>query len=406
MPHLQKKYYTDANGRKRIKGFYVTFKDASRSPARKQITLGTKDASAACAKLARLELEYAQGTFDPWGGKRLGQERITASEAVRRFLRSREESSGSSQGIATYRAVVEPFAYSLAPGLLITQVERRHVDTWLEAKSVSESTFKSYTDRLRIFAAWCVEVGLAPMSWQPVPKPKRGNQARREDVIRFFTEEQLRSIRNALAARVTMSSSSDSSVDKVLEDVIPFAAGTGLRRGEICALRWNAVHLHPTGGTSYVRVANTDSFTTKSGRERTVPLVGDALTAIESRRKHRRSKDPSDTVFPAAKGGEMNGGYIGKRFRMLLAEANLPGISAHNFHSLRHTFGTMAINRGVDVFQLKEIMGHADVKTTLKYAKLRPVTLAQAMQRAFGSGLDSEPLEGGQKEAQIKTGGQ
>ena len=398
MPYLEKKERTGSDGKKRVTGWYATFKDTTRSPSRKTVSLRTKDASAARARLAQLEFAYAQGTFDPWTDKLPESERITADEAVRRFMASRKE-TGSGQGVATYRHVIGPFARTLPPGLVLTQIERRHVDAWLSSKDWSESTVKSYADRLRIFAAWCIEAGLAPASWKPVPKVGRGKQSRREDVIRFFDESQLRQIRAALSARIEQAGASASAVDGVLSDAIPFAAGTGLRRGELCALRWANVHVGTGGAASFVRVANTDAFTTKSGRERTVPLVGDALDAVLRRQKERRTKSRTETVFPSAKGEQMNGPYLGKRFRMLLAEAGVDGIvtepsGGHNFHSLRHTFGTMAINRGVDVFQLKEIMGHADVKTTLKYARLRPVTLATAMQRAFGSGLDSSPFEG------------
>ncbi len=390
MPSLQKMTYTDASGRKRVKGYYATFRDATRSPQRKQISLGTKDASAARAKLARMELEYAQGGFDPWEGKQASTSALTAVQAYERFMRSRDE-SGSKEGVATYRAVVGHFIGSLPLGLLLTQVEARHVDAWLGAKRIAAETRKSYADRVRIFATWCTDEELAPTTWKPVAPAKRGKQARQETAIRFFTEEQLEAIIRTLDTRLILAGARASKIDRVLEQIIPFTAGTGLRRGEVCALRWSAVHVARGGGMSYVRVANSDGFTTKSGRERTVPLVGDALDAILVRSQARTSEDPAEVVFPAAGGGKMNDNYMGKRFRGLLADADVPGTGHHNFHSLRHTFGTMAVNRGIDVFQLKEVMGHADIKTTLKYAKLRPVALGQAMERAFGGGLLAAP---------------
>jgi hypothetical protein len=55
-----------------------------------------------------------------------------------------------------------------------------------------------------------------------------------------------------------------------------------------------------------------------------------------------------------------------------------------NFHSLRHTFAAWAVMRGMDLYRLKEILGHADMKTTLVYAHLQPDALRRAMQRCFG----------------------
>ena len=43
--------------------------------------------------------------------------------------------------------------------------------------------------------------------------------------------------------------------------------------------------------------------------------------------------------------------------------------------------------RRMDLYRLKEIMGHADIKTTMKYARLRPVSLRPDMERCFGGGV-------------------
>lgn len=70
------------------------------------------------------------------------------------------------------------------------------------------------------------------------------------------------------------------------------------------------------------------------------------------------------------------------RFRHYRRKANLPeGI---NFHSLRHTFASWAAQRGMNLYTLKEIMGHADIKQTQVYASLSPATLQREMENAFG----------------------
>ncbi len=120
---------------------------------------------------------------------------------------------------------------------------------------------------------------MMPDSWKPVPPPPRGNRGRRQTETRFFTEDQLAQLLRALDARLILAGARVSHVDGLLVRIVPFATGTGLRRAEVCALRWNAVRLAGPG-RSFVRVANTDSFTTKSGLGRTVPLAGDALSAL------------------------------------------------------------------------------------------------------------------------------
>lgn len=57
-----------------------------------------------------------------------------------------------------------------------------------------------------------------------------------------------------------------------------------------------------------------------------------------------------------------------------------------NFHSLRHTFASWRVLRGGDLYRLKEVMGHADIQTTMIYAHLRPDALLEEMEKCFGTG--------------------
>lgn len=165
-----------------------------------------------------------------------------------------------------------------------------------------------------------------------------------------------------------------------MHDAVVFAVGTGLRRGELCALRWDAVDL----ADGVIRVAHTEDASPKSGRERIVPLVGDALEIVV-RRAACLSGDASPFVFPRRGGEKLAGDYLGKRFAEYRKRSGLrEGLT---FHGLRHTFGSYSVMRGMDVYRLKEIMGHSDVKTTMIYAKLKPTSLRPDMRMCFGAGI-------------------
>jgi integrase len=159
-------------------------------------------------------------------------------------------------------------------------------------------------------------------------------------------------------------------------NAIEFALGTGLRRGEICSLRWQAVSLED----SMVDVRPTEDFSSKSGRERRVPLVGRAKEVIQT--LDREDLAANALVFRGATGGPVGEGYLSARLRFYRKMAGLP--RELSFHSLRHTFASWFVRRGGDLYRLKEIMGHADMKTTMNYAHLRPDALIEEMEKCFG----------------------
>ena len=55
------------------------------------------------------------------------------------------------------------------------------------------------------------------------------------------------------------------------------------------------------------------------------------------------------------------------------------GIHHRGFHALRHTFATRYIENGADIKSISEMLGHADIKMTLRYAHLAPDKLADAV---------------------------
>lgn len=148
------------------------------------------------------------------------------------------------------------------------------------------------------------------------------------------------------------------------------AAFTGLRRGELVALRWREVdfprrHIRVTA--SYTERA---LYSPKSGKARLVPM---ALTVAETlARLARRDQytDGDDLVFPGLAGRFLDGSALYRRYKAAIRRAGLRDL---RFHDLRHTFGTQVIgNPQVSILQLKEWMGHADIDTTMKYLHFAP----------------------------------
>jgi integrase len=140
------------------------------------------------------------------------------------------------------------------------------------------------------------------------------------------------------------------------------AAFTGLRMGELRALRWRDVDF--ANRLVHVRrsVWRTAEGTPKSGKARSVPLIDLAAVALDGLSRRARFTGPADYVFASVTGGKL---YDGDMRDGLYAALEAAGIERDRgtgklfvFHDLRHTFGTLA----VQAFPLSDVqayMGHA-----------------------------------------------
>ncbi len=141
---------------------------------------------------------------------------------------------------------------------------------------------------------------------------------------------------------------------------------TGLRLGELCALKWADLdfkNMSITVNGTVQRIAVQDHLTktilleaapkSESSR-RTIPLTAEISELLA------RLKKDSPYVFGGIKPLEPR--TMQYRYKKLLRET---GVDERNFHILRHTFATNCIENGMDVKTLSEILGHSDVKITL-----------------------------------------
>jgi integrase len=157
------------------------------------------------------------------------------------------------------------------------------------------------------------------------------------------------------------------------------AVCTGLRRGELTSLRWRNVRL--TGSDPFLEVLSGNGFDTKSGHGRTVPLAADALAVLTRRQAERPNEDPAAYVFPGDRGGQLNGDRLSQAFKAATREAGLP--EAIHFHSLRHTCASWLAMRGVSLYLIADVLGHASTQVTQRYAHLAPGAAHAAVRAAL-----------------------
>ena len=150
---------------------------------------------------------------------------------------------------------------------------------------------------------------------------------------------------------------------------ILLALNTGLRLGEICALRWSdldfanrtlkinrTVQRVNMGGKTALTVG--EPKTERSKRTVTVPAdMMKLLTAMYERSaKH-------GYIFGARPDCPLEPRTCQRHFKSVLKSC---GLKDRNFHVTRHTFATRCVEKGGDVRTLSELLGHANIQTTLR----------------------------------------
>jgi integrase len=171
----------------------------------------------------------------------------------------------------------------------------------------------------------------------------------RRDALEVFTVEEVEAIADAMG-------------DDQDAELVRLAAYTGLRQGELLALRWRDVG---EGAITVSRAVSSGELTgTKSHKVRHVPLVPVAAHALARLRQRRDFTGDGELVFPNWRGRPRDGGALARRFK---AARDAAGARPLRFHDLRHSFGSALARDGVDVLSIKTAMGHADLATTQRY---------------------------------------
>ena len=160
------------------------------------------------------------------------------------------------------------------------------------------------------------------------------------------------------------------------------AARLGLRRGEICALRWrdydarsgylsirNTVKRLPTHREDGPRTEMVFGPAKTEAAKRSLALPPDMteLLALQAERFEGFfdcAPGPDDFIFFSSCGGMIDPDHLTQYFSDVLDELKLPHVK---LHALRHTFASRAVARGIDIETVSGLLGHTDVTTTTHY---------------------------------------
>ncbi len=275
------------------------------------------------------------------------------------------------QTVADYRGVINTYLEDEFGGLRLEAITPDLIDAYKE-KLIAAGKLRNRT----IVRHLTVLHGIfkrAKRKWGLRDNPASADLVERPKVVYTgefdtFDRDEIEGLAAAAASK------QDGAIYKV-------AAYTGLRQGELLALRWEHVDL--VDGLLHVRRNFTGGLekVPKGKRVRSVPMMPEVIDTLARLKGREHFTEDGDLVFCSAVGDHLDHFGLRRRYYDALEAAGLRRI---RFHDLRHCFGSAAITT-LDPYKVQSYMGHQHYSTTQRYLHHKPRREdAAALEEAFG----------------------
>lgn len=139
---------------------------------------------------------------------------------------------------------------------------------------------------------------------------------------------------------------------------------TGMRRGEILALDWSDIDFKQ----SMIYIRSKDGFRpkgidkkSKQAKTRVIPIHDHLKNMLYKLRQ------PSGKIF-TYRGQPYSHNRLRRVLMRIAKQAEVKGLT--RLHELRHSYATFLVKHGVDIYKVKELLGHSDIRDTMKYAHM------------------------------------
>lgn len=164
-------------------------------------------------------------------------------------------------------------------------------------------------------------------------------------------------------------------VNNSLYNLFLIAMNTGLRKGELAGLKWDRVDFS-LNQITITRTRNREGLkeTTKTKLKRFIPMNSMVRATLLNLFYSRKG---SEYVFVDMMDSPIEIHHIYRDFAKAQTKAKIS--NKIRFHDLRHTFASQFMMNGGNVFDLQKILGHTDIKMTMRYAHYSPEHLQKAI---------------------------
>jgi integrase len=334
------------------KAYIVQYRNGRRTRRTTIGTHGVLTADEARKQARRLLGDVARGA-DPSAEKQAKRRAPTVAGLCDRFLEEYVDQHCKPTTARDYRSIIHRFIRPHLGTLPIAEVARADVVAFHHALRGTPYQANRAASMLSKLFNLAEDWGLRQAGSNPARRIKK---FREEEKKRFLSDAEQERLGGVLAEVLEDGSETIYTVSALLLLIY-----TGCRLSEILTLRWD-----------YVTPHHLELPDSKTGRRR-IPLPREAHDVLME--LPRRPDNPYVILGNTEDGPLVNLQKPWRRIR------HMAGLDDVRIHDLRHTYASVAMKGGIDPFTLKEIMGHKNLQTTLRYAHLED----EAVQRAAGS---------------------
>lgn len=280
---------------------------------------------------------------------------LTLNQAAERFLADKQDDLKRST-LARYTYVLKHYILPVFGAVLLSQLTANQISEFLHRLQKNGLSGKSARDvgvLLKSILRYSAKKLDCPSPGMTVELPAY----RRKQIVIFYPDEIQR------LAQMIMDEPTTTGIGILL------TLNTGLRLGELCALQYKDIDLrngvvHVRKTVQRIRSGDRTSLMVlppkSDSARRTIPLPGDMAALLQ---KLVQSHPNGENYLLTGKNVPMEPRTMQYQYRALLKATGIP---YRNFHTLRHTYASRCVERGIDVKSLSEMLGHADVRTTLQ----------------------------------------
>lgn len=258
------------------------------------------------------------------------------------------------------RKIVRRYFPALLPhridSIQLLDIERLRKE-WIGDTGITNATANKRTTALNAVLNWALFPRTA-LKDNPIRGIKKLKEIDSKTIVRYlFSDERMR-LFNALESK-----------SGHIKPMVIISLNTGIRRGALFALEWADVNFRD----------KTITLRATSAKSRKTTIIPMNQTVIDEllmwREIERCSNIDSPLIFPSYKTGEKIDN-VKKAWGSILAQAQIKNF---RWHDMRHDFASRLVMKGVDLNTVRELLGHSDLKMTMRYAHLAPEAKRQAV---------------------------